>query len=260
MNLDDPVAPGEQICLEEAPLGHLARPHARQVRAGLTERWGGESDGPFGTLNLGRSTADPTARVLANEQRVLRHLGLPDRVARLRLEHGTRILEPAEPGLHGMADALLSDQDDLTLWLTVADCYPVAITLGRWRTLGHCGWRGVAGGLPIQMLAALAAASGCDAALARAWIGPGIGACCYEVGPEVSAAFPLSALRPGTGDRSQLDLRAEIRRQLESAGLPSAAVAASSSCTACEAGRFFSHRRDGVPAGRMAALCWVEPG
>lgn len=259
MNLHDPIRRRNEVRLEEAPPGHFDHGEARRVRAGLTERWGGESEGPYGTLNLGRSTADAAARVLANEGRVLQHLGLPDRVARLRLEHGTRILEPVGPGLHGMADALLSDRDDLTLWLTVADCYPVAITLGRWRSLGHCGWRGVAGGLPGEMIAALAAASGGSAANARAWIGPGIGVCCYEVGPEVAGAFPASALRAGGGDRSRLDLRSEIRRQLEAAGLPAAAISAAACCTACEVGRFFSHRRDGVPAGRMAAICWVEP-
>jgi len=245
----------EPIRFEEAPTKHLGR----DVRAVLTERVGGTSSGPFAQLNLGRSTADNADVVRANETAVLAALGLPDRVARLRLEHGTRILTVEEPGLHGMADGIMTCRRDLVLWLTVADCYPVALTAGSWRALGHCGWRGVAAGLPEALVSALRQAAGVDSV--RAWIGPGIGSCCYQVGPEVSAAFPASAiLAPARdGANPRLDLRSDITRRFRQAGLADSEIAISSACTSCAPERFFSHRRDGVPSGRMAALLWVEP-
>ncbi len=249
--------PTDQIRWEEAPRDFLgAIPGIGRVRAALTERSGGVSVGPFQSLNLGRSTADTQENVRVNESRALASQGLPDHVARLRLEHGARILTLREPGLHGPADAIVSDRHDLVLWLTVADCYPVAMAAGEWRGLGHCGWRGVAEGLPSKLARELARVVG---APVRAWIGPGIGACCYEVGPEVARAFPASALQPSAADRSRLDLRAEIGRQLLEAGLGQDDIAHSAACTACSPERFFSHRRDGVPSGRMAALVWVEP-
>jgi hypothetical protein len=53
-----------------------------------------------------------------------------------------------------------------------------------------------------------------------------------------------------------LDLGAVARLLLESAGVERIEVAGC--CTSCEAGRFFSHRRDGGRTGRQAGLVWIE--
>jgi hypothetical protein len=196
--------------------------------------------------------------VRANEARVIHALGLPDCVARLRLEHGRTVLPVDSPGLHGPADAILTARADLILWLTVADCYPVAVAAGPIRVLGHCGWRGVAAGLTEEILAQSTRASGVPPSQQRAWVGPGIGACCYPVGPEVARHFPGCA-RPGDPPGTfRLDLREEIRRRLLALGLPAESIAVSASCTSCEAERFFSFRRDGPRSGRMAAIFWTE--
>ena len=234
-----------------SPPGHLG-----QASAAVSERGGGASDAPYRSLNVGRSTADAPNRVMDNEESVLRALGLPNRVARLRLEHAARIIRVDGPGMFGPADALLTECDDLTLWFTVADCYPVTLSAGSFRIHGHCGWRSVAAGLPESLVTALAEASALPAREHRAWIGPGIGACCYPVGPEVAARFELASLVTGPDGTRRLDLAGDIRRRLVAAGLPESAVAMDCACTSCEADRFFSHRRDGAPTGRMAALCW----
>lgn len=230
------------------------------VRGAVTERRGGCSEAPFFSLNLGRSSSDRPERVSENEQRVLRALGLPDRVARLRLEHGSRVLPAEHPGLFGPADALMTRDPSLVLWLTVADCFPVVLTAaGGARLLGHCGWRGVAAGLVEAMAESLAGVADCGPADWRAWIGAGIGACCYPVAPSVARVFPSVSVVPGVEGRDpRLDLRSEIRRRLLNAGVGPEGISASGACTSCQAERFFSHRREGVPTGRMAALCWTE--
>lgn len=284
-----------------SPNGHLG-----PSRAAVAERTGGSSLHPFASLNVGRSTDDDPEAVRANEQIILRSLGLADRVARLRLEHGARVVRPDGPGMYGPADALLTDDPALVLWFTVADCVPVTITAGLWRAHGHCGWRGVAAGLVEAMVAAVTDAAGVSPAGLRAWAGPGIGVCCFEVGADVAARFHPAVLRvasstsgerPGDGasppgiasygsgvpereallsledvapreatapspgapprGRVSLDLRAEIALRLAKLGLPSDAVAVDGSCTACGQERFFSHRRDGVPTGRMAAISYT---
>jgi polyphenol oxidase len=241
---------GEVPRLERCPAGHLGA-----ISAAVTERCGGTSVAPFGSLNLGRSTPDLPEAVAANERRVLESLQLCDRVARLRLEHGNRCLEVSSPGLYGPADALLTTRPELILWLTVADCFPLILVAGTVRALGHCGWRGVAEGLVENLIDALARVSGLPPASQRAWIGPGIGPCCFQVGPEVAARFPESASRPTEAGRN-LDLRGDILRRCARSGLPPHALLASPFCTSCSPDRFFSHRRDGFPSGRMAALCW----
>ena len=77
-------------------------------------------------------------------------------------------------------------------------------------------------------------------------IGPGIGPCCYEVGDDVRAVF-------GTSERT-LDLKAVARARLEAAGVQE--IHDCGLCTACDAERFFSHRRDRGVTGRQAGLAW----
>jgi copper oxidase (laccase) domain-containing protein len=81
-------------------------------------------------------------------------------------------------------------------------------------------------------------------------VGPGAGACCYAVGPEVHAAFG-GAQRTG----QSIDLRAIARDRLLAAGV--AQVLDARACTICDA-RFFSHRREGERAGRQAAIAWLS--
>ena len=91
-------------------------------------------------------------------------------------------------------------------------------------------------------------------------IGPAIGACCYEVGPEVAARFDQVFLsRSGAGASAHLDLHEANRQQLLSAGLQRGSVWACSLCTSCLAEEFFSWRRDRERAGRMVSAIGVRP-
>jgi copper oxidase (laccase) domain-containing protein len=105
----------------------------------------------------------------------------------------------------------------------------------------HAGWRGLSDGV----LEAGVAAMG-DAGAVAAAIGPGIGPCCYEVGDDVRAVFATTA--------RTLDLKAVARERLNGAGVME--VHDCGLCTACDAERFFSHRRDRGLTGRQAGLAW----
>ncbi|MBK5218338.1 MAG: polyphenol oxidase family protein, partial [Thermoleophilia bacterium] len=138
-----------------------------------------------------------------------------------------------------------------------ADCLPVALRGPGGVAILHCGWRGLAAGIVAKGVAAVRAT---DAA-----IGPGIGPCCYEVGPEVLDAFAnLSADGPISGDMGpksahrRLDLVEVARRLLGEAGVERVEVAGL--CTSCEAELFFSHRRDGGRTGRQGGLAWLDAG
>ncbi len=89
---------------------------------------------------------------------------------------------------------------------------------------------------------------------ARAWLGPSIGSCCYEVGEEVAGRFPSRFARASGEGKSFLDLAGVVRWQLEEAGIPPENVSAHASCTHCGGDRFASYRRDRERAGRMIAL------
>jgi polyphenol oxidase len=128
-----------------------------------------------------------------------------------------------------------------------ADCLPVALAGGRAVAMVHAGWRGLSAGVLEQGVRAVREIGGVRGPL-RAAIGPGAGACCYEVGPEVH-----EALGSGASARGKIDLRAIARERLLAAGV--AEVLEAEACTICDP-RFFSHRREGGQAGRQAGIAW----
>lgn len=129
-----------------------------------------------------------------------------------------------------------------------ADCMPVVLGAEGAVAALHAGWRGLAAGVLEEGVVALRDVGGRGEIVAI--VGPCVGACCYEVGEEVHAAFGGSH-RHG----SNIDLRAIAHERLLAAGV--AEVREVGACTICDE-RYFSYRREGARAGRQAALAWIE--
>jgi len=185
-------------------------------------------------------------------------------VVTARQVHGTRVATAA-PGPPPEADALISATAGQVVGVVTADCVPVLLIDRRRRVAGavHAGWRGAAAGVIEAAVAKLGTAFQADAPSLEAVVGPAIGACCYEVGEEVLAAFrarvgdgtaPAWSHRDG---RLHLDLRAAARLLLRGAGVGRVAVVGP--CTACGSG-YCSYRRDGAGAGRQLSFVgWASP-
>jgi YfiH family protein len=202
----------------------------------FTTRRGGVSEGPYASLNLGLLTQDDAERVAKNRERVRSAVG-DRRLAQGRQVHGTRVV--VDGGDLEEADGQVTTRPAVAAIVLTADCLPVALAGPDGIGVVHAGWRGLSAGV---LEAGVEATGGAVAAA----IGPGIGPCCYEVGDDVRAVF-------GTSGRT-LDLKAVARARLEAAGVPE--VHDCSLCTACDAERFFSHRRDRGVTGRQAGLAW----
>jgi len=206
----------------------------------FTTRRGGVSEGPYTALNLGLWTDDDPARVAENRERVRTRIGA-ERLQQGRQVHGTRVAVDAEDVTD--ADGQVTTRAGVAPIVLVADCLPVALVAPEAVGVVHAGWRGLAGGVLEEGVAALRAAG---ASTVVAAIGPGIGPCCYEVGDDVRAVF-------GTAGPT-LDLKAIAARRLAAAGVQD--VRDVGLCTACDPERFFSHRRDRGVTGRQAGLAW----
>ena len=184
---------------------------------------------------------DPVAR-----GRVSAELGISADWAFARQVHGGDVVRVDGPGDAGEADALWTTDEGLPLSVFTADCFGVVLHAAEAVGVAHCGWRGTVAGVARNLRDEMSRA-GQDPVWGA--IGPGIGPCCFEVGPEVSRSF--DGYRSGTtwGTES-VDLVAALRDQL--GGLEVWGV---DECTRHDEG-WFSHRRDG-DLRRLATIGWV---
>jgi YfiH family protein len=198
-------------------------------------------------------------------RRVARAVGLDDAPIHWgRQVHGALAVTPG-PASRGTApqagecDALATAERGVAVAVQAADCVPILLASSAPHAVVgavgavHAGWRGSAKNVAGEAVRALAGLGARPSTL-MAWIGPAIGACCYEVGGEVAAQFAGEFVRRGCGGSFQLDLKAANAAQLEAAGVPRAAIRIHPACTKCGGDRFASYRRDGARAGRMIAL------
>jgi purine-nucleoside/S-methyl-5'-thioadenosine phosphorylase / adenosine deaminase len=239
---------------------HLAidLPGARVL---FTTRRGGFSRGPYASLNLGRLTDDDPEAVRRNRAEL--QARVDGRLVMIRQVHGSRVLRlegppngaVTGPGAHREleeADGQATDRPGIAPMVLTADCLPIAVAGADAVAMLHAGWRGLAGGVVGEGVAAVRALTG-DQPLSAA-IGPGAGGCCYEVGHEVQRRFASYGEEVHRGEK--LDLKAIARAQLERAGV--ATIHDVGLCTICApAELFFSHRRDRGVTGRQAGLAWL---
>ncbi len=169
-------------------------------------------------------------------------------------------LVAAGSGERGDGDALVARQPGIALSIVTADCVPVLLAGPAGIAAAHAGWRGIAAGV----VGATVAALGGPPDESMAWIGPAIGRCCYETGPDVAAqvaaASDPAVVMPGPAGRPHLDLQDAVRRQLLAAGLRQRQIHVLPLCTKCEAARLHSYRREGKAAGRNHAFIWLVSG
>jgi YfiH family protein len=134
-----------------------------------------------------------------------------------------------------------------------ADCPLVLLAEqnARFVAVVHSGWRGTVARIAAR---AVDLAQDCTFQPAElvAAVFPGIGPCCFEVGPEVVTAFRdgfgraagawVAPPRAGAAaDRSRLDLAAAIAHTLMESGLDERAIDRVPGCTRCD-DRLWSHR------------------
>jgi purine-nucleoside/S-methyl-5'-thioadenosine phosphorylase / adenosine deaminase len=220
---------------------------------------------------------------LSNEsaawEEVAAELGVRDGICRPRQVHGNRAVRAVAPPPLAEADIAITDDPEIGVAVQAADCVPLLLVDRRTGAVAaaHAGWRGMVARVPRSAIAAMNDAFSTRAGDLVAAIGPSIGACCYEVGPDVydsfaaarfsardlerwfcrepqpSAANPSMPLRPRRADRWFFDGWASLVSQLEAEGVPRPQIFHAGLCTASHPGLLPSYRREGRAAGRIAA-------
>jgi YfiH family protein len=195
-------------------------------------------------LNLAARGGDDPAAVARNRARVASAASFELDWLRLAKQiHGADVLEVsgADAPVAGEADVLVTGETGLTIGILTADCTPVVLAGEGRAAVAHAGWRGLVAG-------AVEAAVEAVGVVKAAWVGPCIHACCYEVGPEVIAAFRDKGFPIAAPDRVDPGRAAVVA--LRRCGVEH--IASSTDCTSCDP-RYFSYRRDGL-TGRQGAF------
>jgi YfiH family protein len=245
----------------EGLLGEPGLDHA------LYTRLGGVSRPPFATLNVGHTVGDNLDSVSTNHQRALAALGWrSEDVATAHQVHGAGVgvVGADDKGrVYPGTDALVTATPGLVLMLRFADCVPVLFFDRRKRVTGiaHVGWRGVPAGVLSATVLTMVEAFGCEPRDLWAGVGPSIGPCCYQVGPDVVEQVSVTVnghdpFRWQSG-RVHLDLWLAVQGQLLASGVGQ--VEASEMCTACHTDEWFSHRAENGKTGRFGVTIGLKP-
>jgi YfiH family protein len=264
---------------------------------GFSTRTGGFSKVYGGNdLSLGFTKHESRAAVEKNRHTFVQALGLARAtkswpLITLRQLHSDLIHcvdHPPQDPIPG--DGLITSTPGLLLAVQTADCLPVILVDPKNRAVGafHAGWRGTIQRIVEKGVGEMRRWFNTNPADLLAAIGPGIHACCYQVGQEVRDKFHsqfayadklfrttkesdeirerypllfLTARAPGHSElpnKTFLDLVEANRQQLLSAGLPARSIYASELCTSCRTDVLFSHRAEKGVTGRMMAIVGIR--
>jgi YfiH family protein len=267
------------IFMKDGPIEYINLPEWKKqgAVAAFSTRRGGKSLYPYESLNLGLHVGDDSETALNNRVDFCRILGIEAaEVVACQQVHGTGVMRvgraQAGKGMFSYhsslpnIDAMITDEPRLGLLTFYADCIPVYFLDPVRRAIGiaHCGWKGTMGRLAGHTASAMQDAFGSEIADIQAFIGPGIGGCCYDIGEELaervkvefSAYFNdiIENKRPGY----RWDLALNNRLILEEVGVLPDNILSCDLCTACLTEYFFSYRAENSITGRMGALIYLE--
>jgi YfiH family protein len=203
--------------------------------------------------------ASPSGEVLARRASFLRAAGMPHAdPAVLHQVHGTTLVDDGRPAEADGGVAVFSEGTAAAPAVRSADCVTLLLAEREGGAVAsvHAGWRGTAAGIARVAVEALAR-HGVAPDRVVAALGPAVGPCCYEVGPEVGGEFP-GFTRPAGSGRITLDLHAANAAQLAAAGVPARAIHRAPWCTRCRNDLFFSVRAEGAAAGRLMAVIGIS--
>jgi YfiH family protein len=245
-----------------------------KVRHAFTTRYGGVSDGKFTSLNLAVNRGDRRENVL-NNYRILCN-ALQTEPSRLVFssqvhEDEVRIVTAGDQKTDLFdappynADGLITAEKELPLIIFTADCIPILLYGEDAKENGvaaavHAGWRGTVMDIAGKAVRKMQSRFGVIPSSIRAAIGPGIGPCCFETGPEVLEEvrkLRLSNLTDFTqsiGGKLHIDLKGLNRALLAAAGLGEENIEISDECTMCSSKKYWSHRATRGERGTQAAI------
>lgn len=225
------------------------------IKIKTSTRYGGYSDKPFNSLNMGYFTGDNIENVIKNYSFYGRITGMSN-IVTLNQVHGTDILEVNSSNysdiLFSKADGLFTMDINLPIGVITADCLPVILSGEKCISSLHCGWRSLNGGIIDNAFKLFKKYNDFPK---YAYIGAGICEKCYEVGEDLVIQLekkyePEKALLNLDNNKYKLNLKKLAVNALKYNGLDEINIEVSSYSSCCN-DEFYSYRRDSGKTGRM---------
>jgi len=225
----------------------------------ISTKEGGASPAPY-FLNMGLSVGDEKENVLENRKRFFEYLNIPlDRVVMQKQIHSDNINVVNESCFIQDSDALITNEKNLYLAISIADCIPVFLYSPDKKVVAgiHSGWKGTEYKISQKVVERMINEYDVNPSEMIAYIGPGISVENYEVSKEVAEKFNPSSYKIVNG-KYHLDLKKDIYEQLLSAGLKKENIEITSLCTFRDKDLFHSHRRENGSTGRMFGVTGIR--
>jgi YfiH family protein len=228
------------------------------VRHGFFTRLGGVSKQPFDSLNVKYDIDDSTESVRKNRARILDVLDT-DTLRFAKLKHGAEFSNVSGSDSHGVkdveaVDGLITDQKNIAIGLSVADCLPIIVSDGKLLGIIHAGWRGTVAGITSNVVKGLIN-KGFNLETAVAATGPCICSEHFEVRDEAAEQLRKLAGERLSSDPYHADLESLNKKQLRDSGISQ--IDNLSICS-YESDEFYSHRRDHGKTGRNMSVALLQ--
>ena len=237
----------------------------------VSTRIGGFSPPPYESLNLGFHVGDGPETVLKNRERLAAAIKFPlsdftlaKQIHSATVTFVTEQMRGCGAVDHdtavGATDAMVTAVPRLCLTVLMADCVPVLLFDPRKRVVAavHAGWQGSVKLIARKTVEILKQEFSCDPADLLAGIGPSIGPCHYEIGPEVISQVKATfggtdgyISRQWPDGKDYFNLWEANKRQIMEAGIPPQNIEVSRICTYCNSHLFFSARHQKGTTGRF---------
>lgn len=254
----------------------VPRWQSQGARVGFSARSGGVSREPYNSLNLALHVGDNYDDVIENRSRYLDLFALTlENMVCCEQIHGNAV---AVVGKQERGQGAINQDDVLTgfdamvcatpgimLATFYADCVPIYFFDPRERAvaIAHSGWKGTMGRIASETLKVMQKQFGTSPRQVEAFIGPGIGRCCFEIDEELALRVKeefvgLDGILNCSQNRYTWDLHLTNRLILQEIGVRPDNIIDCNLCTACNPESFFSYRRDQGKTGRMAAVIALD--
>jgi YfiH family protein len=237
------------------------------LHQGIFTRKGGVSPSPWNSLNTGGMNGDLRENVVENRRRIFGAFGLKvESIFDVWQVHGSDVVVAKAPrpldAAHQKADAILTDRDDITLFMRFGDCVPIYFYDPIRQVIGiaHAGWQGTVAKIVQVTVKAMQQHYHSHPADILAGIGPSICGDHYEFGGYalelVQKAFSSekSEVILEKNGKNFFDLWRANYLLLIQAGMKHEHIQISGICTAGNVEDWYSHRAEQGKTGRFGAL------